>query len=44
VSEAYRCEALAAHHRRAEFVCGVAELDRPFTDRRTQDIGISGGG
>jgi ribosomal protein S18 acetylase RimI-like enzyme len=38
VSEEYRCEALAAHHRRADFACGVAELDRYFHQQVNQDI------
>ena len=38
MTEAYRCEALAAHHERATFACGVAELDRYFHQQVTQDI------
>jgi GNAT superfamily N-acetyltransferase len=38
VTEAYRCEALAAHHDRTAFACGVAELDRYFHQQVTQDI------
>jgi ribosomal protein S18 acetylase RimI-like enzyme len=34
----YHCEALAAHHQRATFGCGVAELDRYFHQQVTQDI------
>lgn len=36
--EEYRCEALAAHHRRADFACGVADLDRYFHQQVNQDI------
>lgn len=38
MTEAYRCEALAAHHERATFACGVTELDRYFHQQVTQDI------
>lgn len=38
MTEAYRCEALAAHHQRASFACGTAELDRYFHQQVTQDI------
>jgi ribosomal protein S18 acetylase RimI-like enzyme len=34
----YHCEALGAHHQRATFACGVAELDRYFHQQVTQDI------
>jgi ribosomal protein S18 acetylase RimI-like enzyme len=38
VTDTYRCEALAAHHVRERFRCGVAELDRYFRQLVTQDI------
>jgi ribosomal protein S18 acetylase RimI-like enzyme len=38
VTEAYRCEALAAHHERASFACGTPELDRYFHQQVSQDI------
>jgi GNAT superfamily N-acetyltransferase len=38
VTEAYHFEPLAAHHSRAGFDCGVAELDRYFQQQVTQDI------
>jgi GNAT superfamily N-acetyltransferase len=38
VTPEYHCEALAAHHERSNFACGVAELDRYFRQQVTQDI------
>ena len=38
MTEHYLCEALGAHHQRANFACGVVDLDRYFHQQVTQDI------